>query len=658
MVTGRYPAAPGITLRKVKPADLAHLRMPGAPTLSPDGRIAVVAVTRPDLAADDYSSQLWLIPTDGGEPPRRLTEGSRDSSPRISPDGQWVAFTRVTRASGSRAGGAAADHDDKPQLCVLPLAGGEARRLTDQALGVGTPAWSPDSTRLAYAARVPEAGRYGTGKNGLGDKISAGGEPPRRITKLNYRRDGLGFFLDQPAQLFVTDLDGGTSQLTEDEFGYGDPAFSPDGAWLTFASARHETANDDLARDIWIMPAGGGDPRVLTDTTLDAIAPVFTPDGQNIVFAGCWAGEERRNPVVRGEVAYLVPVAGGEVRRLLDPEHYQVADAGDLVPTADGLLVATEHRGAVHLVRVPYDGGPVEVVAGGERTLTGFAVAGDTVVTTVASTGDWGEVYVGDRRLTDFSAGYRTSATVLAQEELNGTAPDGYPVHGWIVRPSGDGPHPVLLMIHGGPFAQYGWRLFDEAQVYAEAGYAVVYGNPRGSSGYGESHGRAIIGNVGQASSIDVLALLDTALKAPDLDGDRVGVLGGSHGGYMTTWLSAHHGSRFKAAVSERAVNAVDSFVGSSDIGSFFADGLWGPQDSPLDYAGQIELPMLIIHSEQDWRCPMEQAQRLFVALRRRGVPAEMLLFPGEGHEMSRAGLPSHRIARFEAIVEWFRKYV
>jgi dipeptidyl aminopeptidase/acylaminoacyl peptidase len=632
--------------------------MPGAPTLTPDGRIAVVAVTRPDLNADDYTSQLWLVPTGGGDP-RRLTEGWRDASPRISPDGQWIAFTRVTRAAGSRAGGHASTHDDKPQLCVLPLQGGEARRLTDQPLGVGAAAWSPDSSRLAYAARVPEQGRYGTGTDVLGEKIGPGAEPPRRITKLNYRRDGIGFLHDQPSQLFVTGLDGDTTRLTDDGFSYGDPAFSPDGEWLTFAAARHEAADDDSACDIWIMAATGGDPRLLTDTTLDARGPLFSPDGASVLFLACWAGEDRRNPVARGEVPYLVPAAGGEVRRLLDPEDYQVAvPSGELVPTPGGLLFPTERRGAVHLVRVPYDGGPVEPVLGGERMVTGAAAAGDVLVTTIASTGDWGEVYAGERRLTDFSADYRESATVLVQEELDGAAPDGYPVHGWIVRPEGAGPHPVLLMIHGGPFAQYGWRLFDEAQVYAAAGYAVVYGNPRGSSGYGESHGRAIVGNVGRASAIDLLALLDTALKAPDLDGDRVGVLGGSHGGYMTTWLSAHHGDRFKAAVSERAVNATDSFVGSSDIGSFFADALWGPQDSPLDYADRIELPMLIIHSEQDWRCPLEQAQRLYVALRRRGVPTEMLLFPGEGHEMSRAGLPSHRIARFEAIVEWFQRHV
>lgn len=248
---------------------------------------------------------------------------------------------------------------------------------------------------------------------------------------------------------------------------------------------------------------------------------------------------------------------------------------------------------------------------------------------------------------------------------VSATAPDGHPVPGWLIRPAGAGPHPVLLMIHGGPFFQYGHTLFDEAQVYAEAGYAVLMGNPRGSSGYGEAHGRAVVGNVGEVSATDVMALLDAALAAdPGLDRHRVGVMGGSYGGYLTTWLAAHHGHRFRAAISERALTAVDSFLGSSDIGWTFVDDLFGPDpvrqaaQSPLTYADQITIPMLIIHSEQDWRCPVEQAQRLFVALKRRGTPVEFLLFPGEGHELSRTGRPRHRVARFEAVLDWWSRHL
>ena len=222
----------------------------------------------------------------------------------------------------------------------------------------------------------------------------------------------------------------------------------------------------------------------------------------------------------------------------------------------------------------------------------------------------------------------------------------------------------MLLAIHGGPFSQYSYSLYDEAQVYAGAGYVVVLGNPRGSSGYGEAHGRAIKHAMGTVDADDLLALLDAALATDGVDRDRVGVMGGSYGGYMTTWLIGHVGERFRAAIVERAVTAFDSFTGSSDIGFTFTDEYAGSDpaavaaQSPLTYVGKIDIPTLIIHSEHDWRCPVEQAQRLYVALRTRGVPTELLLFPGEGHELSRSGLPSHRLARFEAVLDWWARHL
>jgi dipeptidyl aminopeptidase/acylaminoacyl peptidase len=267
------------------------------------------------------------------------------------------------------------------------------------------------------------------------------------------------------------------------------------------------------------------------------------------------------------------------------------------------------------------------------------------------------------RTLSEFGKALREQAAPRPMIEFTPTAPDGQQLHGFLVLPDGDGPHPVLLMIHGGPFTQYGWSLFDEAQVYADAGYAVVYTNPRGSSGYGSEYGKWIKGDVGSRSMADLMVLLDDALTRPELDGSRLGVLGGSHGGFMTSWIVGHS-DRFKAAVSERAVNAIDSFAGSSDIGWGFGYDLYSANPaewwemSPLAYAEDITTPLLIIHSEHDWRCPLEQAQRMYVALRRRDAEVEMLLFPGEGHEMSRSGLPSHRVARFEAILEWFDRHL
>ncbi|WP_432977493.1 S9 family peptidase [Dactylosporangium sp. CA-233914] len=630
----------------MKPVDLPQMRTPGPPALSPDGAVAVVAVARPDLATDSYTSQLWLVPADGSRPAEQLTRGWHDSAPQFSPDGRLLAFVRRT------------DKAARPQLWVLPMGGGEARQLTDEPLGVGAPDWAPDSTRLAFSARVPQEPRYGTGRTGDGETVAADGEPGRRITELFNRIDGLGFLRDRPAHLFIATVDGDVTRITQGGHDHGDPRWSPDGEWLTFVSARHEGWAGDWAADVCVVRPDGTGLRVLTDTTLVANLPRFTPDGAAVVFAATPAGQGRVDPVLRNESLWSVPFTGGPARPLLDPaEHHLATPGGDLDVTPDGVLFANERRGAVQLLLVPFDGGAATAVVDGERQVAGFSWAAGVLAATIAGPADWGEVYVGGRRLTGFSDGF----AALEQTEIEATAPDGYPVHGWIVRPAGPGPHPVLLMIHGGPYTQYGWRLFDEAQVYAGGGYAVVFGNPRGSSGYGEAHGRPIRGNVGEVTATDLLALLDAALKEPGLDGDRVGVLGGSHGGFMTTWLAAHHGERFRAAVSERAVNSIDSFAGTSDIGWFFADSLYVSdftRQSPLTYAEQISVPMLIIHSEQDWRCPVEQAYRLFVALKRRGAPVELLLFPGEGHELSRTGRPSHRIQRFEAILDWFGRHV
>jgi dipeptidyl aminopeptidase/acylaminoacyl peptidase len=638
----------------VKPSDLRALRVPGVPTLSPDGRLAVVAVSYPDLDADDYAGQLWLVPTDGTAPPRRLTYGWRDAEPRWSPDGRWLAFTRAERTGAGATG--------RPQLWLLPTDAGEPRRLTDHPLGVSGPVWSPDSTRVAYLARVPEPGRYG------GDERA---EPPRRITKLRFRVDDIGFVTDRPSHVWVVDIQGGEPvRVTDGDYEHAGVDWSPAGDLLAFAASRHATAGDDLRTDLWTCQPDGSGLRALTHGGLSAAQPRFTPDGATICFVSPKLGPGDRGGAWSTTGLWSVPVGEpADPVRLTDPERFHLAKpAGMIVATADGVLFTDEHRGSVRLIRVPYGGGEPVALVDGERQVIAAAEAAGVIVASIADPATPGELVVsgaGSTPLTSWGRELGTQVELTPMTALTAAAPDGYPVHGWVLVPDGEGPHPVLVSIHGGPFFQYGWALFDEAQVYAGAGYAVVLGNPRGSSGYGQAHARAVVADVGEVSTIDLLALLDAALAAyPSLDRDRVGVMGGSHGGYMTTWLAAHHGHRFRAAISERAVNAVDSFAGTSDIGWWFVDDVYGPDlsrqaaQNPLAYADKISIPMLLIHSEQDWRCPVEQAQRLFAALKRRGVPVELLLFPGEGHELSRSGRPRHRKARFEAILDWWSRHL
>jgi dipeptidyl aminopeptidase/acylaminoacyl peptidase len=641
----------------MRPDDLALLRTPGAPAVSPDGRIAVVAVSRLDLDADEYRSQLWAVPTDGSAPARALTDGHRDSAPAFSPDGRWLAYL-------------SAEPGGRPQVHVLPTAGGAARRLTDLHLGAGVPVWSPDSRRLAFTARVPEEGRYGT-TEGVGPDA----EPPRLITTLKYRVDDVGFITDRPSHVFVVGLpadgaDDGAAvpdpvQVTTGDADDADVAWSPDGTELAFVSARHDGADADLVRDVYAIRPDGSGLRRVTRSRSDCQHPAWAPGGRTIYLTAVPdLGPDGTDFVARNATLCRVPAAGGELEVLLDPE---TTDRGDETPatvlTDGAVLLGVQRRGAVELLRVPLARAEPETLVDGPFTVRGVGAAAGVVVATVAHDASAGELIAitpGRRRLlTGFGAELGATGRVRRMEERTAESSDGYPVHGWITVPDGPGPHPVLLTVHGGPYSQYGWTLFDETQTYVSAGYAVVQCNPRGSSGYGEAHGRAIEGGWGGLDAADVLAFLEAALADPRLDGDRVGVMGGSYGGYMTTLLIGRT-DRFTAAISERAFNDPVSFVGSSDIGWFFPDRYLGTDpgrvaaQSALAHAGSITTPTLVIHSEEDWRCPVEQGARLYVELKRRGVPTELLLFPGEGHELSRSGRPRHRLARLEHVLRWW----
>jgi dipeptidyl aminopeptidase/acylaminoacyl peptidase len=645
----------------MRPNDLALLRTPGVPTVSPDGRMAVVAVARPDLDSDEYRGQLWAVPTDASAPARPLTEGHQDSAPAFSPDGRWLAYL-------------SAEPGGRPQVWVLPTAGGAGRRLTDHHLGAGAPVWSPDSRRLAYTARVPEEGRYGTVEG-----VGPGAEPPRLITTLQYRRDGVGFLTDRPSQVFVADLPADFAddtvaapapvQVTIGEADCTDVAWRPDGAELAFVSARHPCADRDLVRDVYAVRPDGEGLRRVTASRGDCAVPAYDPAGRTIyVTAVPDLGPDGVDFVARQAVPCRVDADGGELEPLLDAEDDH---RGDETPSTvlheGGVLVGVQRRGAVELLRVPLDGGAPESLVDGPFTVRSFAAGGGVVVAVVAHDRSAGELIAltpGRRRLlTAFGHPLGETGRVHRLAERTATASDGYPVHGWVTTPPGPGPHPVLLSIHGGPFAQYGWTLFDETQTYVSAGYAVVQCNPRGSSGYGSAHGRAIRGGFGEHDADDVTAFLDAALEDPRLDAGRVGIMGGSYGGYLTTLLLGRT-NRFAAAISERAFLDPVSFVGSSDIGWSFPDQYLGTD--PARIAAQsamtgvpgITTPTLVIHSEEDWRCPLEQGARLYVELKRRGVPSELLLFPGEGHELSRSGRPRHRLARLEHVLRWWGRWL
>jgi dipeptidyl aminopeptidase/acylaminoacyl peptidase len=666
-------------------ADICRIRFVSDPQLSPDSRRVAFVVTTLSEERDEYLSALWIVDTMGG-PCRRFTHGPRrDTAPRWSPDGRQLAF--LSERDVTRGG------KPRPQLYVMAADGGEAVRLTDLPLGVQPPVWSPDGTRLVFAARVgPKDGAAGDGPAGRAGAEAEGGPSPSRparvITTLKYRWNGEGFVYDRRPHLFVVSATGGDPrQLTDGDFADEHPAWSPDGRLVAFVSARHADRDHDLAADVFVVSAEGGEPRRVTATAGPAAHPVFSPDGRAIAYLG----HPHPTDVSRNMRLYTVAVAGGPATCLtagLDRTCQPFFATQGPVWSSDGFIrFAVEDRGDVPIYRVAGDGsdagaghGAPEPIVGGERLVTGLSVSpdGGRVAFTATDPVAPAEVFVcgGDgrdeRRLTDLNGAWRQEVALSRPERFR-VDRAGFTVDGWVMRPPSFEPgrrYPVLLNVHGGPATQYGHGFFDEFQVYAGAGYAVVYTNPRGSQGYGEAFARAVVGDWGGGDVADVMAGLDAALARYDfLDPARLGVMGGSYGGFVTSWIVGHS-DRFRAACSERALNTHVSMIGTSDIGHYFVeahaggvpplweDPRWYVEHSPLTYAARIRTPLLIVHSEDDLRCPMEQAEQLFVALKRLRREVVLVRFPDENHDLSRTGRPRHRLERFRIILDWFGRHL
>ncbi len=641
------------------PEDVYALTGAGDPRVSPDGQTIAFTVWSVDKESNDYRGAVWLSPMDGSAPPRRFTAGiKKDSSPQWSPDGKLIAFLSTREREAA-------------QLYVIPVEGGEARRLTDSKEDVQELAWSPDGTRIAFSTRVrDEAYEESDDKK----------RTPRRITRLQFRLDSVGWLSDRRQQIFTVAVDGGTEpvQITKGDYEHALPAWSPDGSRIAFSSARHDEWDIDFGRDIFVVDAAGGEPEMLTSTDGIAEAPSWSPDGTRIAYH-YYPGlldDPRHSQIAVLDLATRTRTL---LTRSLDRNTNPYPMTREPVWSGDEIYFLIEDAGNTPVYKVKADGTSApQLLTPGELWITGFDVsANGDLVYTAASTTTLSELYVGDDKRTAVGAAYLGERAPLDAERYTAISKDGTEVGAWIVRPAGFDPskkYPALLSIHGGPFGQYGNKYFDEFQVYAGAGYVVLYANPRGSAGYSEEFARAIRGDGGangpgwgSVDYEDCMAVVDGALQKFDfVDPDRLGVLGGSYGGYMTSWIVGHT-NRFKAALSERAVNNMVSDLGSSDsawslkgyTGSWIFDDYEAHlKMSPTTYVREIETPLLIMHSENDLRCDIEQAEWLFTAMRILKKEVEMVRFPAESHELSRSGSPLHRVQRFQIILEWFGRYL
>ncbi|MBZ5557470.1 MAG: S9 family peptidase [Acidobacteriia bacterium] len=638
----------------------------GDPHFSPDGATIAYVVTTVDQKQNRRRSEIWTVAADGSRPPTAMTTAPQSSNaPRWSPDGKAIAFLSARPAAGDGNG-------DIPrnQVWLLSLSGGEPRRVTNLANGVSAFQWSPDGTTLVVVSR-----------SGPSDTAKSPSDV-RHYLHANYKFNDSGWFDDKKTHLWVTGVATGRStQVTSgDDWNDSDPQWSPDSRRIAFVSDRTGKAFDEGHNtDVWVIDAGGGALTKISDHTTGDNSPRWSPDGQTIAFVS--AVPEKTHPKI-----WLASSAGGSASRL-------AADGIDLIPSglrwAEGgkaLYFETGYHGTSRLYRVDLAARRASPIATGDRTVhlvdinePSATLGPGRILYAVNDPTHPDDLYVADlngrnqKQLTHLNDALLKQLNVVPVERVPYKGADGWDVDGFFMKPAGweaGKKYPMILTIHGGPAGQFGFDWYHEFQVYASHGWAVFFTNPRGSTGYGETFERGIELNWGGKDYVDIMNGVDAILaKYAWIDRDRLGVTGGSYGGFMTNWIISHTNRdiHFRAAVTLRSISNFVSDDGTRDGAYGHADDFQGDifdkfdlywDRSPLKYVKNVKTPTLVLHSDNDYRVPIEQGEQWFRALRHFGVPSEIVFFPRENHNLTRTGEPKHLVESINWQVYWFERYI
>lgn len=648
--------------RRIAIEDLYDMQWVSDPQISPDGEhIAYVVKTVDQKDKTKYQSRIWLVDVAGGTP-QQITAGPKtDNNPRWSPCGGQLAFTS-NRAEGN-------------QIFLLPLAGGEAKQLTKDKNGAGTPVWSPDGQKIAFTAKISSSVEQ-PGKTEEQSDVKV-------ITRLHYKQNGEGFLGDRYTQVFVVDAaTGEQKQLTSGDHDCAGVTWSPCSCHVAFSSNRTPDSDYNRQSHIWVVPASGGELRQVTCGEGPCSNPSWSPDGQTIAYLS----HNREYSTATLNKIYLIPAMGGEARVLTPDFDREPGNAcgSDMVSSSDpGLVWAADNsfitflatdgpRTNIYTVTTCCCPKVTQVSPNVDQVIYGMSHRNGTYALTVTDPQMIGDIHVLQNgalnRLTSYNQALLSELSLTSPEQFTIDC-EGFTVEGWVMKPVGSKPgvkYPAVLEIHGGPHAAYGLSFMHEFHLLCAAGYAVIFCNPPGSQGYGQEFVSKTALDYGGLDYRSIMAVVDYACSLDFIDKERLGVTGGSYGGYMTNWIVGQT-NLFRAAVTGRSTCNRFGQFGVSDVGFGNGEYEWpgNPWEnlegymklSPIMYVKNVETPILILHSEQDLRCPISQGEEWYNALKWLRKEAVFIRFPNENHELSRSGQPKHRTERLQHIVNWFKKY-
>ena len=661
--------------------DITAIKFLRAPALSPDEEQVCFVVETVAKDHKKYNSHLWRCDVDGGNV-RQLTFGDRgDSSPVYSPDGKWIAFT-------SKRG-------DHPGIHLLPTDGGEAKALVEKDGAFASLVFTPDSKSIICAYRENDPPQESTAKaEDESDKKPKKETPAyRHITRLFYRLDGVGFLPKAPFHIWIFDVETGEGrQLTRGRYDDLSPTVSPDGRLVAFISNRQpDPDRDPWLTDLFTVPTKGGLMKKIPTPPGPIESPSFSPNGKLIAYIG---HDQPDTPYgVVPMHPWVVGVNGRPAARDLTPGFDRSAEDDTISDTGEGFGIMAPHwsrngrsliinvadTGSTIPFVVPARGGKPKRLFSGKLHIQAMVFGRLNKRAAILYGDDKAPAEIGivelerrtprARQITNLNRDWLKDVQVGRPQEVWFTSTNKTRIQGWVLKPPNfrrGRKYPSILEVHGGPRTQYGYTFFHEMQALAAKGYVVFYTNPRGSQGRGQDFTGAIVEGWGTVDYEDVMAAADWLEKQPYIDKKRMGITGGSYGGYMTNWVVGHT-KRFRAAVTQRSVVELSTFFGSSDVGwlwkTEFGGQPWEAREaydrmSPLTYANNIRTPLLIIHSENDLRCAIEQGEQLFARLKYLRRTVELVRFPEEPHGLSRHGRPDRRIRRLEFIANWFDKYM